>query len=287
MSRPLRLEYAGAFYHAFSRGNARQTVFHEPGDFHAFRDLLGETCLRFDWHCHAHCLMPNHYHLLIETRAPTLSRGMRHLNGVFTQRYNRRRKRVGHVFQGRFKALLVQDEHYLLELARYIVLNPVRAKLVVQAADWRWSSYAWLVGTAQAPDWAASHALWSRLAASVIEAAQAFRQYLGEPHEAPAIGWSADGVLGDDDFKRSQAGRVVVRRHAAEMPLAMRVVDRPPLEQLLCGEWSRGGSALDEQIHVAVRRWRYSQDEVARQLGICRTTVARAIARHRSTQKPT
>jgi REP element-mobilizing transposase RayT len=287
MSRPLRLEYSGAFYHAFSRGNARQTVFHEPVDYDSFLDLLGETCLRYDWHCHAHCLMPNHYHLLVETRSATLSAGMRHLNGVFTQRYNRRRKRVGHVFQGRFKALLVQDERYLLELARYIVLNPVRARLVDQAADWCWSSHGWLMMRAQAPAWAAPDAVWSRLAGSPADAAQAFSRYLGETHDVPAVGWSADGVLGDEGFKRSQTDLIAARRSVTEMPLAMRVVDRPPLSQLLCGVWRRGGCALDEQIHVAVSQWRYSQDEIARHLGISRRTVANAIARLRIAQNPT
>ncbi len=281
MSRPLRLEYAGAFYHAFSRGNARGTVFHKPADFEAFLDLLGETCLRFDWHCHAHCLMLNHYHLLIETRAPTLSVGMRHLNGVFTQRHNRRHKRVGHVFQGRFKALLVQDERYLLELARYIVLNPVRAKLVMRPTDWRWSSHDWLTGRRQAPPWADPSAVWARLASNAGAASRAFSEYLGRSHEAPAMGWSNDGVLGDEAFKRARTEVVATRRHAAEVPIAMRVVDRPPLSELLDGAWARGGGDLDLQVDHAVTRWRYSQGEVARHLGINRITVARAIARRR------
>ena len=287
MSRPLRLEYAGALYHAFNRGNARQTVFHEPVDFESFLDLLGETCLRFDWHCHAHCLMPNHYHLLIETRSPTLSIGMRHLNGVFTQRHNRRRKRVGHVFQGRFKALLVQDERYLLELARYIVLNPVRATLVERPAEWPWSSHAWLSGRAGAPTWAAPNAIWSRLSEAPAGAVRAMDRYLGEAHESPAVGWSADGVLGDDQFKRGQTALVEARRNAVEVPLAMRVVDRPPLVQLIAGGWTRGSSALDARLHLAVSRWRYSQTEVARQLGVSRTTIAKAVARHRKLQKAT
>lgn len=287
MSRPLRIEFAGALYHALNRGNARQTVFRDDTDHEAFRDLLGETCLRFDWHCHAHCLMPNHYHLLIETRAPTLSRGMRHLNGVFTQRFNQRHARVGHLFQGRFKAILVQHERYLLELARYIVLNPVRAKLVASAAQWRWSSHAWSTGAARAPAWAMPDAIWSRLGGDAAAAMRAFQDYIGAAHGQPSVGWSSDGVLGDDGFKLRQRSAVASKRQIVEMPNAMRIVDRPALSTLLEGRWSRGCPTLDRQIEVAIDRWRYTQADVARHLGVSRTTVAKAMARTRSLQKST
>lgn len=103
--------------------------------------LLQNTVNRYDWYCHAYCLMDNHYHLLIETNTPTLSKGMKFLNGTYTQYFNRQHQRVGHVFQGRFKAILVQKDSHLLELARYIALNPVRAQMVHSAKEWRWSSY--------------------------------------------------------------------------------------------------------------------------------------------------
>jgi putative transposase len=287
MSRPLRLEYAGAFYHAYSRGNARQMVFHEPVDFASFLDLLGETCLRFDWHCHAHCLMPNHYHLLIETRSPTLSTGMRHLNGVFTQRYNRRRKRVGHLFQGRYKALLVQDDRYLLELARYIVLNPVRAKLVTYPGDWPWSSHAGLTGTRQAPGWASPASIWKRLAPQPGAAAHAFSEFIGRSHEAPAVGWSADGVLGDEEFKRARRALLEPSRGAVDIPLEMRVIDRPNLPELLGADWPRASTERDKRIVEAVMRWRYGLGEIARHLDIDRATVSRVLKRHRMSQSKT
>lgn len=284
MSRQLRIEFAGACYHAFGRGNARQDVFLSPADFDGFLDLLGETCLRFDWHCHAHCLMPNHYHLLIQTRGPTLSAGMRHLIGVYTQRFNRRHRRVGHLFQGRFKALLVQDERYLLELARYIVLNPVRAKLVDDVAGWRWSSFAWSVGKRAAPAWASPDPLLRRLDADPNRAARVFTRFLSLAHETPAIGWSQDGVLGDGGFKKSQRTRVQPHGQAVEIPLAMRVVHRPPLPELLPEVRPRASVELDARIEVAVVRWRYSQQEVADRLGVSRATVARALHRARMSQ---
>jgi REP element-mobilizing transposase RayT len=108
---------------------------------------------RYGWLCHAYWLMDNHYHLLMETPRPTLSRDMRQLNGVYTQAFNRRHQRVGHLFQGRFKAILVQKETHLLELCRYVVLNPVRAKLVTRPRQWAWSSYRVTGGEGPSPEW--------------------------------------------------------------------------------------------------------------------------------------
>lgn len=130
MARSLRIEYEGALYHITSRGNARANIFLANEDRHQFLDVLSSVVSRHDWICHAYCLMPNHYHLLIETPSPNLSRGMQLLNGIYTQKFNRQNKRCGHVFQGRFKAILVEKESHLLELARYVVLNPVRANMV-------------------------------------------------------------------------------------------------------------------------------------------------------------
>lgn len=136
MSRPLRLEYAGALYHITSRGDRREAIYEDDNDRNAFISVLEGVCDTYNWVCHAYCLMSNHYHLLIETPDANLSKGMRQLNGLYTQTYNRTHGRVGHVFQGRYKAILVEKENYLLELSRYIVLNPVRAGIVRSVRDW-------------------------------------------------------------------------------------------------------------------------------------------------------
>ncbi|MDD2760755.1 MAG: transposase [Methylomonas sp.] len=141
MARPLRLELAGSLYHVTSRGNARSEIYLDDEDRVNWLELLNDVCLRFNWVCHAYCLMSNHYHVVVETAEGNLSKGMRQLNGVYTQTFNRRHRRVGHVFQGRYKAILVEKDSYLLELSRYVVLNPVRAQMVKDAGDWPWSSY--------------------------------------------------------------------------------------------------------------------------------------------------
>jgi REP element-mobilizing transposase RayT len=142
MARPLRIEFDGALYHVTSRGNGKRDIFLDDTDRLIFLDTLEEVIKKFNWLSHAYCLMNNHYHLLVETPDGNISSGMRHLNGVYTQRFNKRHNKVGHLFQGRYKAILINKESHLLEVARYIVLNPVRAKLVEKPQFWKWSSFS-------------------------------------------------------------------------------------------------------------------------------------------------
>lgn len=145
-ARPLRVEYSGAFYHVMNRGNAYSDIFNDIQDNQLFFELLEETVEQWKIRIHAFCLMSNHYHMLIETPHANLSRAMRHINGVYTQRYNKRWKRDGHIFRGRYKAILVEDEAYLVELLRYIHLNPVDAGLVKRPESYKWSSHSRYLG---------------------------------------------------------------------------------------------------------------------------------------------
>ncbi|MCB1985736.1 MAG: transposase, partial [Nitrosomonas sp.] len=115
MSRPLRIELAGGVYHVTSRGDRREEIYLDDADWINWLTLFGHVCKRFNWVCHAYCLMDNHYHIVVETVEGNLSKGMRQLNGVYTQTFNRTHNRVGHVFQGRYKAILVEKDSYLLE----------------------------------------------------------------------------------------------------------------------------------------------------------------------------
>jgi REP element-mobilizing transposase RayT len=145
-ARPLRVEYDGAFYHVMNRGNASQKIFRSTKDKEAFLKLLEESVDRWKIRIHGFCLMPNHYHLLVETPLGNLSRCMRHINGVYTQRFNKKWKRDGHIFRGRYKAILVEDDAYLIELLRYIHLNAVKAGLAPTARDYLWSSHPFYMG---------------------------------------------------------------------------------------------------------------------------------------------
>ena len=149
MSPPLHIEYPGAVYHVTSRGNEKKSVFKDNQDHENFLNTIQHVNGRYNWICHAHCLMSNHYHLLIETLDGNLSYGMRQLNGIFTQLVNRCHGRTGHLFQGRYKAILIQKDSHILEVCRYVVLNPVRAKLIKKSEDHPWSSYMGTAGKAK------------------------------------------------------------------------------------------------------------------------------------------
>ena len=153
MARPLCLEFPGALYHLTARGNSQQAIFLDDGDRQHFLRLLGREVQQQQWRCYLYCLMGNHYHLLIETPEHNLSRGLKRLHGIYTQWFNRRHQRVGHLLQGRFKSLLVEKERDLLELCRDVVLNPVRARMVREVGEWSWSSDRATAGLQDTPDW--------------------------------------------------------------------------------------------------------------------------------------
>ena len=148
MPRALRRTYPGALHHVTARGNRQEPIFLDVDDRRLFLALLGEVVERFGWICHAYCLMGNHYHLLVETPEQNLSEGMCRLNGRYARLFNERHLRRGHVFGGRFHSMLVERQSYLLEVARYIVLNPVRAGLCASPGEWPWSSFNATIGAA-------------------------------------------------------------------------------------------------------------------------------------------
>src|SRR3990172_3863435 len=146
MARPPRPQFPDGIYHVSARGNERAPIYRDDGDRRRFLELVAHVRERYRWRILAYCLMTNHYHLLVQTPEPNLARGMRQLNGVYAQSFNRRHGRVGHLLQGRYGARLVQADEHLLAAARYIVLNPVRAGLCGNPIEWRWSSHRATLG---------------------------------------------------------------------------------------------------------------------------------------------
>lgn len=151
MARPVRLEFGGALYQVTARGDRREAIYEDDADRAQFLGLLEQVVGQFNWRCPAYCLMSNHYHLVIATPDGNLPKGMRQLKGVFTQWSNRPASAHGAPVPGRYKAILVDADSYLLELTRYVVLNPVRAGMVASPAAWQWSSYHATTGEADAP----------------------------------------------------------------------------------------------------------------------------------------
>lgn len=277
MARPLRIEYDGAIYHVTARGNRRAKIYRDDQDKDRFLSIFGRVKERVGWHCHAYCLMDNHYHLLLETPLGRLSEGMRLLNGIYTQDYNRRHRKVGHLFQGRYKAILVEKEAYLLELARYVVLNPVRAGIVEDVAAWKYSSYRGTCGEEENP-WIESDWLLGCFGANRKTAGQAYREFvhLGIGQESLWKELSAQVYLGSEDFVKKWKEQSASDN--TEIPREQRL-RRRPLEEILI---QKNRSEEERSCYEAHYEEGYAQKEIAIQLGCHYSTVSRRIQSHES-----
>jgi REP element-mobilizing transposase RayT len=239
MARPLRLEYPGAVYHVTARGNAKQAIYLDDEDRARFLGLLAREVGQQGWRCTAYCLMDNHYHLLFETPEPNLVAGMKRLNGAYAQAFNRRHGRVGHLLQGRYTAILVDRDSHLLELCRYVVLNPVRAGLVERPADWRWSSYqatarARTDRSRAAPAWLDVAWVLEQFGRTPTAARRAYRHFVAEGVVA-ASPWQdlRGGIwLGPEGFRQRMQERLS-KAAMANVPVAQRQPTRPRAEEVL------------------------------------------------------
>jgi REP element-mobilizing transposase RayT len=277
MARPLRIEYPGAHYHVTSRGDRQEAIFEDDQDRTAFLNVLGEVISRFRWRCHAYCLMGNHYHLMIETPEGNLTKGMRQLNGVFTQWSNRRHKRSGHVFQGRYKAILVDRDSYFLELARYIVLNPERAAMVKHPNQWKWSSYGATSGSATAPAWLTTEDLLAEFAKRRAAARGKYREFVAEGMGEESIWKDLQGqiYLGDDKFVEQMRSKLDEREEDVNIP---RIQQRGPAPKL--SALRRQYKNRDDGIRAAYQTGAYSYQQIGKEFGVHFTTVGRIVRQH-------
>ncbi len=258
MARPLRLELAGGLYHVTSRGDRREAIYEDDEDRGRWLEILGHTCKRFNWRCHAYCQMDNHYHIVIETAEANLSKGMRQLNGVYTQYYNIQHDRVGHVFQGRFKGILVERDEYLLELARYVVLNPVRANVTKTIGVWKWSSYKAMVGKESAPIWLETDWILGQFSRQRKRAIEKYVDFVRAGVGLPPIWDSLKNqiFLGTEKFIRKQQKLIDKKASLGEVPrLQRRKLPRPldyydnqykDQKKAICEAYLSGGYTLKE-----------------------------------------
>lgn len=276
MSRPYRLKIPGALYHVTSRGDRKATIFRDDTDRAVWLQTLGDACERYQLLVHAFCQMGNHYHILLETLDGDLSPAMRQLNGVYSQYFNRRHQLVGHVFQGRYQAILVDKESYLLEVARYIVLNPVRASLVQLPEQWHWSSYNLTMATDPAPDWLEVQWLLSKFSAQLHDAKRAYRDFVsaGIGGVSPFVNTYRQMLLGTPEFiaqyqratPAAPNGVSKLQRSAVALPL-------PSYQQLYADR--------DTAMAEAYRSHAYTLTEIARHFGVSHATASRAAKKHR------
>lgn len=204
MARPLRIEYPGAFYHVMHRGNAGAEIFESDRDREKFLEYICKAVERYEIKIHTYCLMNNHYHLLTETPHPNLSQAIKWINVSYAAYFNRKRRRCGHLFQGRFKAIVIDADEYLKHLSRYIHLNPVRARMVNLCKDHPWSSYPVFGGYAKAPEWLDTHWLLSLFGENRAKAKKRYRDFVesvqNEKIENPAKDIIGGAILGGADF---------------------------------------------------------------------------------------
>ncbi len=221
MARPLRIEYPGAFYHVMNRGLERREIFRSPKDYDAFLSLCNEIHKRFQIIFHAYSLMPNHYHLMVETPQGSLSRAMRHLDGVYTQGFNKRKKRVGPLFQGRYKAILIDKDSYALQLARYIHLNPVKAKLVKGPGEHAYTSYRYYLESQKQPDFLETSWLLGQFHKNITGAKISFNQFTLNGlvgNWEPGGGLQGGMILGGEDFYEKIRSKYLEGREDKEIP---------------------------------------------------------------------
>jgi len=279
MARPLRTEYPGALYHITARGNAQSDIYLTDTDRITFLSILGQVCDRYNWDCYAWCLMNNHYHLVLETGEANLSRGMRQLNGVYTQRFNRQHRRVGHILQGRYKAIHVDKDSYLQEVIRYVVLNPVRAYMTRTAGQYPWSSYRAMLGKTPAPDWLNKDQVLGQFGKQGSIAQKRFIDFIRAGSKDSKL-WDKlrqQIYLGEERFVETIQHRRAVERDLSEIPRIQRRNAGKPLTY-----YSSRYSCRNEAIHAAYDSGEYTQKEISTHFGIHYSSVSKIVKKYKA-----
>ena len=274
MARSLRIEFPGALYHITSRGDGQEHIYISDEDRYLFLSTLSEICLRCSWMCYAYCLMDNHYHLLIETPAGNLSKGMQLLNGIYTQRFNRRHTRVGHVFQGRFKAILVDKDSYLLELSRYIILNPVRAKMVIFPQEWKWSSYLVTILKESRPGWLFADKLLCLFSQDVPTAIQKYQEFVinGITTKSPWCELKKQIYLGTDEFVNEMLKKIDPQMNLIDIPKSQYGTEKYTLKEIV-----EKTSTRNESIQVAYKSGQFSLNEIGDYFGLHYSSISKIV----------
>lgn len=297
MARPLRIEFAGAWYHVMNRGAGRKCIYPSPAYFSLFLELLREIHERYHVQTHAYCLMGNHYHLLLHTPQANLSRAMRHVDGVYTQRHNRLLQTDGPLFRGRYKAILVDAADYLAQLSRYIHRNPLEARLTHDPLHYQWSSYGAYLGQRSAPDWLYRNRILGLFGDQhpqkryqifvELGVDEELRRFYAQPRVAP--------MLGNESFGAQLAARMSTLHNHREIPDTRRLNYRPEIaviiattaqhfgidEKTMCVTY-RGRSNIPRAVAMRLCRTPagYPLNEIAAAFGArSYTTVAMAIQR--------
>lgn len=288
MTRPLRIEYPCAFYHVTSRGNEQKEIFKSDKDKEKFISYLESANIRYDAAIHAYCLMSNHYHLLIETPSGNLSQIMRHINGAYTTYFNIKRKRAGHLLQGRYKAILVDADEYAQELSRYIHLNPVRAGITEKPEEYAWSSYKYYVAKGKKPEWLRIEFILRYFGEKEAAAQRKYRLFvdsvIGREYENPLVETVASTILGRTDFVKEITQKYLSgKQKDRNLPALRQLSRRPTTEKII--DTVKSVIVDDEKlsktasIHFCHRYSGATLKEIGTRFGIGESAVSQASRR--------
>lgn len=274
MARSLRIEFPGALYHITSRGDGKENIYLSDEDRILFLKIFSDVCRRCDWVCYSYCLMSNHYHLLVETPQGNLSKGMQLLNGIYTQKFNRLHSRVGHVFQGRFKGILVQKDNYLLELSRYIVLNPVRAKMVTSVDKWIWSSYLATIQPNLKPSWLSSDYILSLFSNDVLASIKNYQEFVqqGLRSDSPWDNLKNQIFLGTDNFVQEMLNKIEPEKNLLGIPKAQYTPHNFIIEA-----FEKNSTNRNECMRLAYESGRFTLGEIGNYFGLHYSSVSRIV----------
>jgi REP element-mobilizing transposase RayT len=284
MPRKQRLEFPGAIYHIHHRGNHQEHIYLDDYDRKLFLKLLETTIQRMNWICHAYCLMGSHYHLLIEIPEGILSRGMAWLNGVYTQKLNKKYGLTGHLFQGRFKSKPIEDNMQFLMAARYIVRNPLGANIVENADQWQWSSYSETVGKIKPPEYLFVDDVLACLSSNRQKAQHFFQELVHVD-----LNENDDGIIhlfqkvyAEDReavFKKRIRTLVDMKNSMGPVVRSQRIRSRHDLQELFNG--TRKGDLITRNriISDALKLYAYTQSEIADFLGLSSSAISKVICK--------
>jgi putative transposase len=250
MARQLRIEFEGAFYHITSRGNQRERIYFEDGDREKFLEILRRTKERYGYHLHAYVMMDNHYHLMVETPKANISQTMQNINTSYTVYINKKHRRSGHLFQGRFKGIIVDKDEYLGTLSRYIHLNPVRAGIVQKPESYRWSSYGVYIDSSKKDTLVNTGDTLSMFSGKKRHAVKAYKDFVDRgigKEDNPFEDVEAGILLGRTAFKEKIKALLEIKKEDDEIPQIKRLRNTIPIERVIercCRHYGKGDEEL-------------------------------------------
>ncbi len=288
MARPLRIEYPGALYHITARGIDKKKIFSDDDDRNSFLDIIMKIVERYKCRLHSYCLMNNHYHLLLETPLGNLSKIMMQLNSIYSQYFNKKHNRVGHLFQGRYKSILVDKENYLLELSRYIVLNPVRAGIVKNPNEWKWSNYRFTSLESDRPEFLTIEWILSQFGDEKRMAAKKYEEFINSGRDAkfPQDGVFGQIILGGENFIKELKRKLNIKNNlrSKEIPRDQKLSFTPSLDEIF-QKGMRSGEKRNDMICLAYYENNHSQKEIADYLNLHYTTISLIIKKYDKAKK--